>query len=92
MSSTGLMGEELEERLLGQPGPGWEGLKCQAKGLGLNFSGTREPLMILEPVSDLIKMLYVSMLEGWAWGDIYVASHLPVPSLQFRVRASQECA
>lgn len=75
---------------------GWEGLKCQAKGLGLNFSGTREPLMVSEPASDLIKhkfskCLAVSVLEGWAWGDIYVASRLSVPLLQLRVSASQEC-
>lgn len=24
-------------RAVGQAGPGWEGLKCQAKGLGLDF-------------------------------------------------------
>ena len=37
MSSTGLVGEGLEERLVGQPGLGWGGLTCQAKGFGQCF-------------------------------------------------------
>lgn len=34
-----------------QPGPGWEALKCQAKGSGLSFSGNREPAIISKPVT-----------------------------------------
>lgn len=62
-------GEGLEERLRGQR----EGLKCQAKGLGLDFLRNREPLMISESVSELtnhkfLKHLAASVLEGWACG------------------------
>lgn len=48
VSCAGVIGQGLEER------PGRGSVKRQAKGLGLEFSGTREPLMISESVGDLI--------------------------------------
>lgn len=56
LAPTGLLGEALGRGCWvsqGRAGPGQRGLKCKAKGLRLKFSGTREPLMTSEPVSDL---------------------------------------
>lgn len=50
VSCAGVIGQGLEER------PGRGSVKRQAKGLGLEFSGTREPLMISGPVGDLINI------------------------------------
>lgn len=50
VSCAGVIGQGLEER------PGRGSVKRQAKGLGLEFSGTREPLMISESVGDLINI------------------------------------
>lgn len=70
---------------MSQPGLGWEGLKCQARGFGLEFSGNREPRMISEAGSNLIKCeffkrLAVSVLEDWegrGWGTS--SGHLIFP-------------